>query len=130
MEKREYFLGLDIGTDSVGWAVTDSSYRVIKQNGKALWGVRLFDSADTAAERRGYRVARRRIERRRQRLQWLQEVFSEEIAKVDPAFFQRLWESKFLEEDKQADVWGDTPCLTTPTTLTRIFTNSSPRCSI
>lgn len=104
MEKREYFLGLDIGTDSVGWAVTDSSYRVIKQNGKALWGVRLFDSAETAAERRGYRVARRRIERRRQRLQWLQEVFSEEIAKVDPAFFQRLRESKFLEEDKQADV--------------------------
>ena len=103
MEEKSYYLGLDIGTESVGWAVTDSQYRLEKRYGKTLWGVRLFESAKTAQERRGYRVARRRIERRRARLQWLQEAFSQEIAKVDPAFFQRLRESKFLEEDKQAD---------------------------
>ena len=103
MEEKSYYLGLDIGTESVGWAVTDSQYRLEKRYGKTLWGVRLFESAKTAQERRGYRVARRRIERRRARLQWLQEVFSQEIAKVDPAFFQRLRESKFLEDDKQAD---------------------------
>lgn len=103
MEEKAYYLGLDIGTESVGWAVTDTEYRLEKRGGKALWGVRLFESAQTAQERRSYRVARRRIERRRARLQWLQEIFSQPIATVDPAFFQRLRESKFLEEDKQAD---------------------------
>lgn len=103
MDLREYFIGLDIGTDSIGWAVTAPDYQVVKRNGKALWGVRLFDAAQTAQERRSYRTARRRIERRRQRLQWLQEVFAQEIGRVDPAFFQRLRESKFLEEDKQSD---------------------------
>lgn len=103
MEQKPYFLGLDIGTDSVGWAVTDTEYRIRKENGKALWGVRLFDSAETAEERRNSRVSRRRIERRRQRCQWLEEVFSEAIGSIDPAFFQRLRESKFQEEDKQAD---------------------------
>ena len=97
-----YFLGLDIGTDSVGWAVTDEHYQIIRKRGKALWGVRLFDSAQTAEERRGYRVARRRIERRTQRLHWLQDLFAEEISKMDPAFFDRLRESKFLEEDKKS----------------------------
>ncbi len=101
--KQDYFLGLDIGTDSVGWAVTDTSYKVLKCNGKALWGVRLFDPAQPAEERRMARVARRRLERRNQRLKWLEQVFSEEIAKVDPAFFQRLRESKFREEDKKSD---------------------------
>ena len=97
----EYFLGFDIGTDSVGWAVTDEQYRIIKRNGKALWGVRLFDSAETAEDRRKKRIDRRRYERRKQRLQWLQDQFANEIASVDPAFFERLRESKFLEEDKR-----------------------------
>lgn len=46
--------------------------------------------------------ARRRIERRTQRLYWLRDLFAEEISKVDPAFFERLRESKFLEEDKKS----------------------------
>ena len=103
MDLHKYFIGLDIGTDSIGWAVTTPDYQVVKRNGKALWGVRLFDAAQTAQARRSYRTARRRIERRRQRLQWLQELFAQEIGRVDPAFFQRLRESKFLEEDKQSD---------------------------
>lgn len=103
MYESEYFLGLDIGTDSVGWAVTDPDYGIVRKKGKALWGVRLFDPAETAHDRRVFRTARRRIERRRQRLQWLQEIFADAIGKTDPAFFQRLRESKFLEEDKRAD---------------------------
>jgi len=101
MDRKEYFIGLDMGTDSVGWAVTDTEYKVIKFNQKALWGVRLFDGAKTAAERRGFRTSRRRVERRNQRLNWLQNVFSEEIAKKDPGFFQRLKESMFSQEDKR-----------------------------
>lgn len=100
----DYFIGLDIGTDSVGWALTDPQYRILKANQKALWGVRLFDAADPAADRRAFRTDRRRIERRKQRIQWLQLLFDQEISKVDPGFFQRLRESKFAEADKQGVV--------------------------
>ena len=65
MVQQDYFIGFDIGTDSVGWAVTDPQYKILKRNGKALWGVRLFDSAQTAAERRRHRTDRRRLERRK-----------------------------------------------------------------
>ena len=87
MALGNYYLGFDIGTDSVGWAVTDTDYQLVKQHGKTLWGIRLFDAAQTAQDRRGFRVARRRIERQRARLEWLKEIFAQEIAKVDPAFF-------------------------------------------
>ncbi|MBQ1255665.1 MAG: type II CRISPR RNA-guided endonuclease Cas9, partial [Clostridia bacterium] len=97
----EYFIGLDIGTESVGWAVTDTQYNIQKRHGKALWGVRLFPEAQKAEERRIFRTSRRRYERRTQRIDLLRYLFSEEIAKVDPAFFQRLDESKFEEEDKK-----------------------------
>ena len=38
MENREYFLGLDIGTDSVGYAVTDTQYSLLKYRGEPAWG--------------------------------------------------------------------------------------------
>ena len=98
--EQEYYLGLDMGTGSVGWAVTDTDYQVLKSHGKALWGVRLFETAMTAEERRGFRTARRRLDRRNWRIQILQEIFSEEIAKVDPGFFLRMKESKYYPEDK------------------------------
>lgn len=98
--KKAYYLGLDIGTNSVGWAVTDPEYNVIKKNGKALWGVRLFAEANTAAERRAFRGARRRLQRRKQRINLLQELFAAEIAKVDMGFFQRLEESRLYVEDR------------------------------
>ncbi|MGM0601028.1 MAG: type II CRISPR RNA-guided endonuclease Cas9 [Candidatus Rifleibacteriota bacterium] len=96
----DYYLGLDIGTESVGWAVTDLNYKVQKLNGKALWGIRLFEKGQTAEERRLHRASRRRLQRRKQRIQLLQEIFAEEIAKVDPGFFQRMKESKYWPEDK------------------------------
>ena len=96
----DYFLGLDIGTDSLGWAVTDLNYNVYKFNGKALWGVRLFDGGKTAEERRLHRSARRRQQRKVQRMRLLQELFAAEISKVDQGFYQRLADSKFYEEDK------------------------------
>lgn len=105
-EQIPYFIGLDVGTNSVGWATSDTSYRIIKRRGTALWGVRSFDKAETAAERRLHRSSRRRLQRRRQRLDWLQEVFRPEIEKVDPTFFLRLQESKFLLKDKMPDEKG------------------------
>lgn len=98
MEK--YYLGLDIGTNSVGWAVTDPSYRLERFHKKDMWGIRLFEQADTAADRRVKRTNRRRLQRRHQRIQLLQEIFAEEMAKVDDTFFLRLNESKLHLEDK------------------------------
>ena len=34
----EYYLAFDIGTDSVGWAVTDLNYNLERLNGKYMWG--------------------------------------------------------------------------------------------
>ena len=106
--KQDYFLGLDMGTGSLGWAVTDSTYQVMRKHGKALWGTRLFESASTAEERRMFRTARRRLDRRNWRIQVLQEIFSEEISKVDPGFFLRMKESKYYPEDKR-DAEGNCP---------------------
>ena len=98
----EYFAGFDIATDSVGWAVVNDRYEILKKNGKALWGTRLFPEAQKAEERRSFRVARRRLERRGQRLAMLRDIFAKAIASVDPAFFQRMEESKFCVEDKRS----------------------------
>ena len=65
-----------------------------------MWGIRLFEQADTAADRRTKRTNRRRLQRRHQRIQLLQELFAEEMAKVDDTFFLRLNESKLHLEDK------------------------------
>lgn len=42
---KEYYLGLDIGTDSVGWAVCDTNYKIPKFKGNAMWGIRLLKRA-------------------------------------------------------------------------------------
>ena len=63
----EYNIGLDIGTNSVGWAVTDLENNILKHGNKNMWGARLFDEGQTAAERRNFRGTRRRIERRKER---------------------------------------------------------------
>lgn len=99
--KQDYFMGLDIGTGSVGWAVTDGDYKVMRRHGKSLWGVRLFETANTAEERRIFRTSRRRLDRRNRRLEILQELFSEEIYRIDPGFFLRMKESKYVPEDKR-----------------------------
>lgn len=98
--EKEYYLGLDMGTSSVGWAVTDESYNLIRAKGKDLWGVRLFGEAETSASRRSFRTSRRRLQREKARVGYLKELFSEEINKIDPGFYQRLEDSKYYEEDK------------------------------
>lgn len=110
---KPYSIGLDIGTNSVGWAVITDDYKVpakkmkvlgntdkqsIKKN---LLGALLFDSGETAEATRLKRTARRRYTRRKNRLRYLQEIFTEEMNKVDENFFQRLDDSFLVEEDKQ-----------------------------
>lgn len=97
---KKFYLGLDIGTDSVGWAVTDENYNLVRKQGKHLWGARLFPEASDASARRANREARRRLQRRRWRILMLQDLFKDEMNKVDPNFFDRLNNSALLMEDK------------------------------
>ncbi len=98
-----YFVGIDVGTDSVGYAVADKNYRLLKHNGEPMWGTTVFEAAKTKAERRGFRTARRRLDRRQQRVLLTQEIFAEEIAKVDEKFFIRIKESGLYREDTSID---------------------------
>ena len=102
MKKRtieEYYLGLDIGTNSVGYAVTDPQYKILKYHGEPMWGSHVFEEGSQCAERRGFRTARRRLNRRQQRVRFVQEIFAHEIEKVDSRFFLRIKESALYRED-------------------------------
>lgn len=101
-EKRvsDYYIGLDVGTNSIGWATTDEYYNILKYKGNSMWGVRLFDEAKTAEERRNFRTSRRLNHRKHQRLELLNLLFDGEISKTDPSFFIRLKESSLFSEDK------------------------------
>lgn len=95
----EYYLGLDIGTDSVGYAVTDTAYALRKFKGEPMWGTHLFESGQEAADRRTHRTNRRRIDRRQQRVDLVNELFSDAITRIDPHFFARRKESALFRED-------------------------------
>ena len=101
---QEYYLGLDIGTDSVGYAVTDTAYSLRKFKGEPMWGTHLFEGAQEAADRRMHRTNRRRIDRRQQRVQLVNELFAQEIARMDPCFFVRRKESALLPADARQEV--------------------------
>ena len=113
MSNKPYSIGLDIGTNSVGWAVITDDYKVPSKNMKVLGntdkhfikknliGALLFDEGTTAEDRRLKRTARRRYTRRKNRLRYLQEIFSPEISKVDSSFFHRLDDSFLVPEDKR-----------------------------
>lgn len=110
---KPYSIGLDIGTNSVGWAVITDDYKVPSKKMKVLGntskkyikknllGALLFDSGITAEGRRLKRTARRRYTRRRNRILYLQEIFSTEMATLDDAFFQRLNDSFLVPDDKR-----------------------------
>ena len=98
---HDYNIGLDAGTASVGWAVIDDeSGDLCYFKGKPTWGSRIYESAKTAADARSCRGQRRRINRRRQRLNLLQHLFLEEMNLVDSDFFNRLNNSFRVAEDR------------------------------
>ena len=78
-EAKKYYLGLDMGTSSVGWAVTDENYNLLRVKGKDLWGIREFEGAKTCAERRIHRTNRRRHQRELVRIGLLKDYFHDEI---------------------------------------------------
>ena len=100
--KQPYSIGLDIGTNSVGWAVINEGFSLRKYKHQNMWGAHLFDEAQKAATRRSFRSSRRRLARRRRRVTLLQQIFNDEIQKVDPHFYLRLSESMLHVGDKSS----------------------------
>lgn len=100
MKKEKYYIGLDMGTNSIGWAVTDENYNLIRMKGRDYWGVREFDEAQTSADRRQHRISRRRRQREQVRIGLLKDFFHDAINKEDELFFVRLENSKYWKDDK------------------------------
>ena len=99
--KGSYSIGLDMGTNSVGWAVVDEAGKLLHFKRQPTWGSRLFEAANTAATARTPRGQRRRYIRRRWRLDLLRDFFKDEMQNIDPDFFTRLSQSRLLKEDRK-----------------------------
>ena len=73
----KYSIGLDIGTTSIGWAIIDEDNKRIEKV-----GVRIFEKPENPKDgkslsetRRTARSTRRRLKRRRQRLNFIKRFF-------------------------------------------------------
>lgn len=82
---KKYSIGLDIGVGSVGWACMTPNFEIPKYNGRYAMGVREFEPAQTAEQRRNQRGTRRRYNRRIKRIQLLQQTLNS-LFKDDPNF--------------------------------------------
>lgn len=104
MNNGKIFWGLDIGTDSVGYAATDNSYKLKKFKGEPVWGSHVFEAANLCKERRSFRTSRRTNDRKQFRVLLIREIFAKEINKVDKNFYKRLDESALRIEDRTTSV--------------------------
>lgn len=102
------FLGITVSSDQIGWAITNPKYELERVSRKDLWGVRLFDKAETAENRRLLRSSRRMNDRKKRRLQYLKDIFQDEIDQVDPNFLEQLKENRFNQEDRTIEFNFDT----------------------
>lgn len=100
-KQKKYNISLDIGVGSVGWCVTDEESNILKRNGKNMWGSRIFDEANTAKQTREFRSNRRRIQRRKERINMLQSLIQDDIEKEYPNFIPMLRETSLKFEDKK-----------------------------
>ncbi|MGM9873351.1 MAG: type II CRISPR RNA-guided endonuclease Cas9 [Bacilli bacterium] len=100
---KDLLIGLDIGTDSIGWATTDENFDLVRIKGKTAWGSRIFKEAEDAKKRRLKRTNKRRLNRRNYRLKLLESLFCQNnlIIDKDPNFFNRMNESILKTEDKK-----------------------------
>lgn len=107
-KEKNYNIGLDIGVASVGWCVTDEDNNILKKGKKHMWGSRIFTEANGASVRRNFRSNRRRIERRKERINILQSLLLDDMEKYYPNFFPMLKESSNVIEDKNysLDLFG------------------------
>ncbi len=103
------FIGLDVGSESVGWAATDENFHLYRLKGKTAWGARIFSEANDAKTRRGFRVAGRRLARRKERIRLLNTLF-DPLLKKDPAFLLRLENSAIQNDDPNKPIQAIADC--------------------
>ncbi|WP_413476686.1 type II CRISPR RNA-guided endonuclease Cas9 [Latilactobacillus fuchuensis] len=96
---KPYNIGLDIGTNSIGWSVVDDQSQLVRIKGKLGYGVRLYDEGQTAEDRRLFRTTRRRLKRRKWRLGLLREMFEPYITPQDATYFLRQKQSNLSPKD-------------------------------
>lgn len=102
-EKLDYRIGLDIGIASVGWAVLQNNSEGEPVHIVDL-GVRIFDKAEQpktgeslAAPRRDARTTRRRLRRRKHRMDRIKWLFSKEgLIEIEP-FMERYYSGKLQD---------------------------------
>lgn len=104
------FIGLDVGSDSVGWAATDENFRLYRLKGKTAWGARIFSEANDAKGRREFRVAGRRLARRKERIRLLKVLFDPLLKEKDPTFLLRLENSAIQNDDPNKPAQAVTDC--------------------
>ncbi|WP_445618826.1 type II CRISPR RNA-guided endonuclease Cas9 [Lacticaseibacillus paracasei] len=97
---KPYGIGVDIGSNSIGFAAVDENSHLIRLKGKTVIGARLFKEGQAAAERRAARTTRRRLSRNRWRLRFLRDFFEPHIKPIDPNFFMRQKYSEISPKDK------------------------------
>ena len=122
----EYNIGLDIGTTSIGWAVTNQNSQLLKKGNHPLWGFNIFPEAETAVNRRVARGARRRVTRKKQKIKLLQDLCGEMIYEKDPMFFKRLKYSYLVPEDREEDYLKTDSIILTGDLNDRDFYNDYP----
>lgn len=103
-KNQEYFIGIDLGTGSVGYAVTDTYGKLLKFKSKNMMGVNLFDEAQSAKDTRLFRCSRRCYDRRKTRISYLQGFLSDDIKEIDEYFYLRLKQSSLWSDDKDETV--------------------------
>lgn len=108
----DYNIGLDDGTNSVGFAAIDDNKHLVRAKGSNIIGARLFGAAAKAEERRSFRTTRRRLKRRKWRLGLLNEIFAPHLAEIDENFLARLRQSNLvgsdpLKMDTKSYLFGD-----------------------
>lgn len=101
-----YNIGLDIGTNSIGWAIIDDHFNLVHVKGHNGIGTRIFREGKTAADTRNFRTTRRRLSRRKWRLNFLRGIFEPHISKIDENFFMRQKESNLVDQDSSKHFKG------------------------
>lgn len=101
------YIGIDLGTENIGYVVTDENYKMLKVGKKSAIGVYVYSDANlkanTAVDRRVFRTSRRRLDRRAFRIVLLQELFNKAMAEKDSTFFLKLKENDLDIGDKSTN---------------------------
>lgn len=93
-KQPSYGISLDMGTNSIGWAVVwdsgEKADQIVVRKGQRLYGARLFDAAEDSQKYRSARSARRTLGKKIWRLNLLKGVLKDYVLKEDKDFFKNL----------------------------------------